>query len=114
MFSIHIGTGGVRQYGYVSHAFSNVATILKFQMKQHHVISDAWTGSTFQSHTCLKAKHPVCIAIMGLLLGGHLPIKVQGRIQEFSKAGHQFNIKKIFFFFKNRSLEPRLKGMFDI
>ena len=61
-------------------SFSNVGTIFGIKMKQQHVyisyiISDAWTGLTVLRHTCKKAKHPVCIAIMGLLLGGHLPIK---------------------------------------
>ena len=56
-------------------SFSNMGTIFSIQMK--HVYHKGYLNriNLLKPHLLFKAKHDVCIAIMGLLLGGHLPIK---------------------------------------
>ena len=61
---------GYANMGMFLMSFSNMGAI--FSIQHVYIISDTWTGLSFQSHTLQKANHPVCIAIMDLLLGEHL------------------------------------------
>ena len=73
-FSIQSGTGGVHQNGYVL----GVICQYGYNIKYSYEASACFHHEGYIDRINLlkpQSKHPVCIAIMGLLFGGHLPIK---------------------------------------